>query len=113
MDSIHQQLVHHITTKVSESPLPNRSEEARKVIGLVLEHVPMTQLILLCPACQDLAQALRHEGLREALENRSDSRDNDPVNAGQDWSDGWQAARLLGLRADHGQEADQAGEVSR
>jgi hypothetical protein len=28
--------------------------------------------------------------LGEALENRSYSRDNDPVIAGQDWSDGWQ-----------------------
>jgi magnesium-transporting ATPase (P-type) len=49
---------------------------------------------------------------KEALENPSDPRDNGAVITGQDWIDGWQAARLLGLRADHGQEADQAGEVS-
>jgi len=49
---------------------------------------------------------------KEALESPSDPRDNGAVITGQDWIDGWQAARLLGLRADHGQEADQAGEVS-
>jgi hypothetical protein len=30
------------------------------------------------------------------------------VIATQNWIDGWQAARLLGLRANHSQEADQA-----
>ena len=49
---------------------------------------------------------------KETLGNPSDPRDNSSVITGQDWIDGRQAARLLGLRADHGQEADQTGEVS-
>ena len=36
---------------------------------------------------------------RETLENRGRLRGNNPVIAVQDWFDGWQAARLLGLRA--------------
>jgi len=36
---------------------------------------------------------------RETLENQGHSRDNVPVIAGQDWVDGRQTARLLGLRA--------------
>jgi hypothetical protein len=44
--------------------------------------------------------------LGEALEDPSDPRDNGAVITSQDWIDGWQAARLLGLRADHCQEAD-------
>ena len=47
-------------------------------------------------------------GTKETLGNPGDPRDNGPVMAGRDRVDGWQAARLLGLRADHGQEADQA-----
>ena len=46
------------------------------------------------------------------LKNPVDLRENEPVIAGQDWGDGGQVARLLGLRADHGQEADQTGKVS-
>jgi hypothetical protein len=49
---------------------------------------------------------------RETLENQGHSRDNGSVIAGQDWCDGRQAAWLLGLRAHHGEEADQTGEVS-
>ena len=49
---------------------------------------------------------------KETLENQGQSRENGPVMAGRDWSDERQAAWLLGLRAHHGQEADQAGEVS-
>jgi hypothetical protein len=49
---------------------------------------------------------------RETLENQRHSRDNGPVIAGQDWVDGRQTARLLGLRDHHSQEADQTGEVS-
>ena len=49
---------------------------------------------------------------RETLGNPGEPGDNGAVIAGQGWGDGCQAARLLGLRADHGQEADQAGEVS-
>jgi hypothetical protein len=48
---------------------------------------------------------------RETLEDPASLRENEPVIAGQGWVDGWQATRLLGLRADHGQEAGQAGEV--
>lgn len=49
---------------------------------------------------------------RETLENPADLRDNGPVIAGPDKGDGRQAAWFLGLRADHGQEADQTREVS-
>jgi hypothetical protein len=49
---------------------------------------------------------------KETLENQRHSRDNGPVIAGQDWVDGRQTARLLGLRDHHSQEADQTGEVS-
>jgi hypothetical protein len=49
---------------------------------------------------------------KETLENPARLRENGAVITGQDWVDGWQAARLLGLRAHHGQEADQKGEVS-
>jgi hypothetical protein len=49
---------------------------------------------------------------KETLENPANLRENWTVIAGQDWVDGWQAARLHGLRAHHGQEADQTGEVS-
>ena len=49
---------------------------------------------------------------RETLENPARLRKNEPVIASQDWVDGRQAARLLGLRAHHGQEADQTREVS-
>jgi hypothetical protein len=45
---------------------------------------------------------------RETLEDPASLRENEPINAGQGWVDGWQATRLLGLRADHGQEAGQA-----
>lgn len=48
----------------------------------------------------------------ETLENPVNLRENEPVNVGQDWGDGGQAARLLGFRADHGQEADQTGKFS-
>ncbi len=41
------------------------------------------------------------------------SLDNGAVIADQAWVDRWQATRFCGLRVDHGQEADQAGEVSR
>ena len=34
---------------------------------------------------------------KETLGNPVDPRDNGAVIAGQDWVDGWQAARLLGL----------------
>ena len=50
--------------------------------------------------------------VKETLENQRHSRDNGPVIAGQDWVDGRQTARLLGLRDHHSQEADQTGEVS-
>jgi hypothetical protein len=50
--------------------------------------------------------------VRETLENPARLRENGAVITGQDWVDGRQAARLLGLRAHHGQEADQKGEVS-
>ena len=49
---------------------------------------------------------------KETLENQGHSRDNGNVIASQDWGDGRQAAWLLGLRADDGEEADQTGEVS-
>jgi hypothetical protein len=49
---------------------------------------------------------------RETLENPGHLRDNGVVVAGQDWGDGRQAARFLGLRAHHRQEADQTREVS-
>ena len=54
----------------------------------------------------------QHPAPRETLENPGHSRDNGPVIAGQDWVDGRQTTRLLGLRAHHGQEADQTGVVS-
>ena len=47
----------------------------------------------------------------EVLGGPGDLRGSAPVIAGQDWVDGRQAARFLGLRADHGQEAHQVGEV--
>jgi len=50
--------------------------------------------------------------IRETLENPGNLRDNGSVIAGQDWGNGRQAAWLLGLRADDGEEADQTGEVS-
>ena len=37
----------------------------------------------------------------ETLGNPGDPRDHGAVNGGQAWVDGWQAARLLGPRADH------------
>ena len=40
------------------------------------------------------------------------SRDNGSVIAGQAWFNERQAARLLGIRAEDDQEADQPGEVS-
>jgi hypothetical protein len=49
---------------------------------------------------------------KETLENPGHLRDNGVVVAGQDWGDGRQAARFLGLRAHHRQEADQTREVS-
>ena len=49
---------------------------------------------------------------KETLENQGHLRDNGSVIASQDWGDGRQAAWLLGLRADDGEEADQTGEVS-
>jgi len=50
--------------------------------------------------------------INEFLEYPGYPRINGPVIAGQDWSDGWQAAvRLLGLRADPSQEADLTGDV--
>lgn len=45
---------------------------------------------------------------REALENQASLSENAPLIAGQDLIDRRQAARLLGLRADDCQEADQA-----
>jgi len=50
---------------------------------------------------------------RETLDNLANPRDNGYVIVGNDWVDVWQAARHLGLRADHGQKADQAGKVFR
>ena len=50
--------------------------------------------------------------LRETLENLGHPRHNGSVIAGQDWGNVRQATWLLGLRADHGQEADQTGEGS-
>jgi hypothetical protein len=48
---------------------------------------------------------------KEALENPAQLRNDEVVISGQNWVDGRQAARLLGLRTHHGQEADQAGEI--
>ena len=47
-----------------------------------------------------------------AQENPAQFRDYEIVICGQDWVDERQAARLLGLQTHHGQEEDQAGEVS-
>ena len=49
---------------------------------------------------------------RGTLENPGLLRDNGSVIAGQDWGNGRQTARHLGLRAHHRQEAGQTGEVS-
>ena len=46
------------------------------------------------------------------MEKPSHLRDDGGVIARQDWGDEWHAARLIGLRAHHGQEADQTGEAS-
>jgi hypothetical protein len=61
----------------------------------------------------NIVDLLHQIKLRETLGNPANSRDNGPVIAGQDWVDGRQAARPLGLRADHSQEADETREVSR
>ena len=71
-----------------------------------------------------MTQLTNRPATRETLGNPGDPRDNGLVITGQDWIDGRQAARLLGLRAHHRRyldprssvaeplEEDQAGEVS-
>jgi hypothetical protein len=44
--------------------------------------------------------------IKETQENPAHLHENEPVIACQEWVDGRQAARLLGLRAHHRQEAD-------
>jgi hypothetical protein len=46
------------------------------------------------------------------MEKPNHPRDKDPVIAYQVWGDERQAARLFGLRVNHGQKADQTGEIS-
>jgi hypothetical protein len=59
-----------------------------------------------------LGKSIDKARVRETLENPGHLRDNGSVIASQDWGNGRQAAWLLGLRADDGEEADQTGEVS-